>query len=122
MTEQFLNGLFNSELNDVNTLYKWANLGQVAFSIKTARYPSVGTLDRKVKTNTPCCSKNDFKFLRLICITYKYFMTYTFEILWQLNLSSSLCLICVLFSVWFNDYQHEIKYPLLVHSKVLTNI
>lgn len=49
MTEQFLNGLFNTELNEVNTLYKWANLGHVAFSIKTARDPYVGTLNRKVK-------------------------------------------------------------------------
>lgn len=68
MTEQFLNGLFNTELNEVNTLYKWANLGHVAFSIKYARDPSVGTLDRKVKTKTSHGSKNYFKFIKLICI------------------------------------------------------
>lgn len=65
MTEQFLNGLFNTELNEVNTLYKRANLGHVAFSIKTARDLSVGTLDQKVKTKTSRSSKNYFKFLDL---------------------------------------------------------
>lgn len=58
MTEQFLNVLFNTELNEANTLYKWANLGHVAYSMKTARDPSVGTLDRKVKTKTSRGSKN----------------------------------------------------------------
>lgn len=62
MREHFLNGLFNTELNEVNTLYKWANLGHVAFSIKTIRDPSVGTLDQKVKTKTSRSSKNYFKF------------------------------------------------------------
>lgn len=57
MTEQFLNGLFNTELSEVNTLCIWANLGHVAFSIKTARDPSFRTLDRKVKTKSSRSSK-----------------------------------------------------------------
>lgn len=68
MTEQFLNGLFNTDINEVKTLYKWAYLGHVAFSIKTARDPSVGTLDQKVKTKTSRGTKNYFKFFKLICI------------------------------------------------------
>lgn len=88
MTEQFLNGLFNTELNEVDTLYKWVNLGHVAFSIRTARDPSVETLDRKVKTKTSRGSKNYFKFFRLMSILLKYFISYALEMLWQLNLSS----------------------------------